>query len=144
MFKLIGCIMIIFSSVFIFSQKILESYFTYKFLTYAEDITEKVMYESTINLSYDKICRKIGFDKESYFKKAENNRYISRREYLKVKDFMDNLGKRDSQSEKQYISYNLKNIKTEKEKYYKSYCENRKVYILSGTAIGLITVIFLI
>jgi len=144
MFKVIGSIMVLFSSVFVCSRKVLESYFTYKFLQHTEQMTETLIYERGKNLSYDKVFEKIDFDKKYYISATEKNGYINKEELLSVKEFLDNLGKRDSNSEKIYIDYNLKNIKRKKEIYYRSYCDNRKVYTLYGCAIGLFIIIFFI
>ncbi|MBE6877621.1 MAG: hypothetical protein E7488_00425 [Ruminococcaceae bacterium] len=144
MFKLIGSFMIVFSSVFISSRKVIENYFTYRFLMQVEKTTELLMHEIETNLSYDKLFRKIDFDKSNFFSKSELNSFIKKDEFFAVKDFMDNLGKRSSGSEKNYIALNLSNIKYKKEMYYKSYCETRKVYTFYGGAIGLFIIILFI
>ena len=144
MFKFAGCMLIILSSVMIFSTKVLESYFTYRFLMKGESIAEKLMCEKGTNLSYEKLFEKIGFEKNKYYLTAEENRYINRKEYLSVRDFLDNLGKRDADSEYKYIEINLKNIKRQKDMYYKTYCEDRKIYMLSGAATGVFISIILI
>ncbi len=144
MFKFIGSIMILASSVFVCSRKVLESYFTYKFLQNTEQLTETLICERGKNLSYDKVFKRMNFDIKYFISGTEKNGYIKKEEIISVKEFLNNLGKRDSNSEKIYIEFNLKNIKHKKEIYYKSYCENRKVYTLYGGAIGLFIIIFFI
>ena len=144
MFKFAGCVLVILSSVMIFSTKVLESYFTYRFLLKSENIAEKLLCEKGTNLSYEKLFAKIGFDKKEYYLAAGKNRYIKQKEYIYVRDFWDNLGKRDADSEYKYIEINLKNIKRQKDMYYKTYCDDRKVYTLSGAAIGVFISIILI
>ena len=72
-------------------------------------------------MKYEKLFEKIGFEKNKYYLTAEENSYINRKEYLSVRDFLDNLGKRDADSEYKYIEINLNNIKRQKDIYYKTY-----------------------
>ena len=144
MFKFLGCMIVTMSSIMLFSRKVLENYFTYRFLSKAENYTEKLMYEKGTNLSYDKLFGKIALNKNEYYSAAVKNRYIKQEEYIYVRNFLDNLGKRDAVSELKYIEVNLKNIKHKREIHHRLYCEDRKIYMLSGTAIGLLISILLI
>jgi len=107
-------------------------------------VTEKLIFESGINLSYDNIFKKINFKKDLFLSKAEKNRYIKSEEYMYVKEFTDNLGKRNSSSEKEYLCYNLSNIKHKKDDYYKSYCETQRIYTMCGFAIGIFIIVIFI
>lgn len=144
MLKIAGSVMIVLSTTVLFSGKVLKAYFTYKFMAEIADATEKIIYESETNMPYDRILKKIGFDKADYLKKAENNRFIKNSEYKKVTEFINNLGKRDKSAEKQYLSYNLNSIKHIMNNYYSEYLQSRRVYLLCGASIGLFIVICII
>lgn len=144
MFKLTGSVMVLISSVILFSRKTAEYYYTYIFLRKAEVAARQILYEINSNLSYDKILKKIGFDKFKFLSDGASNVYILKNEYYAVENFFDNLGKRDSISEKEYIIFNLNNIKKQKDNYCKKYCETAKMHIVSGAAAGLVIIIFLI
>ena len=78
MFKLAGSVFILISSTVILSRNVLNYYFTYKFLEYAEEVLSKLQYENLLNLSYDKLFSKIDFEYKSYIDTAKSNRYIKK------------------------------------------------------------------
>ena len=144
MFKFAGSVLMFISATLIFSKKVFEDYFTYKFLEQIENIAEKMLYENSMNLPYKTLLRKIGFEKDTYIENKKINRYILSTEIAMVYEFFDNLGKRDSESEKQYITTNLVKIKRQKNMYLKRYNENKRTHILCGAAVGVFIIIVLI
>lgn len=132
------------STVFIFSQKVLEHYFTYKFLSEILDIIIKIQYENGSNIPYAKIYVKIGFDNINFFAKVKTNGYIKRSEIDAVQIFFKNLGKRDKNSEKEYIEYNQKIISARAQRYYSDYNEIKKSRFMCGIASGLMIIILFI
>ena len=144
MLRVVGSVLLFVSITVIFSKKLLEDYFNYKFLEQIENITEKMLYENSLNLPYETLLRKIGFEKNAYIENKKLNRYISSREIDMVYDFFENLGKRDSESEKQYITTNLIKIKRQKNVYLKKYNENKRTRILCGVALSAFVIIVLI
>lgn len=144
MFKIIGSLMVVFSASFMFSQKTLVYFFTYRFIKENINIIEKIMYEKNTNLTYNKIFQKIGFDKNKYLLKSEKNLYIDKQVFEYVKTFYENLGKRDSVSENQYFEYHIKELNRNQHDYYKKYIENRKINLIYGISIGSFVAIYLI
>lgn len=144
MFKIIGSLMVVFSASFMFSQKTLVYFFTYRFIKENINIIEKIMYEKNTNLTYNKIFQKIGFDKNKYLLKSEKNLYIDKQVFKYVKTFYENLGKRDSVSENQYFEYHIKELNRNQQDYYKKYIENRKINLIYGISIGSFVAIYLI
>ena len=144
MFKIIGSLMVVFSASFMFSQKTLVYFFTYRFIKENINIIEKIIYEKNTNLTYNKIFQKIGFDKNKYILKSEKNLYIDKQVFEYVKTFYENLGKRDSVSENQYFEYHIKELNRNQQNYYKKYIENRKINLIYGISIGSFVAIYLI
>ena len=72
MYKLAGGLLIICSTVFVFSQRIFENYFTYKFLYSVFDIMVKIQYENGSNMPYSTVYKKIGFDYSKFIAKAKS------------------------------------------------------------------------
>ncbi len=144
MFKIIGCVMIVFSASFMFSQKTLVYFFTYKFIKETLYIAEKIMYEKNTNLTYNKIFEKICVDREKYLNKAEKNLYIDRQIFEYIQAFFSDLGKRDSISENQYFKYHLAELEREKKDFYKKYIDNRKINLIYGISIGAFVSIYLV
>ena len=85
MLKFIGAVIIVLTSVLLFSRKVLESYFTYMFLKKSEDYITKLMLELGTNLPYKKIMENIAFDKDRFFRDAGKNRFVISEEYFKIK-----------------------------------------------------------
>jgi len=144
MFKAAGSVMIICSSVFIFCQKTLKCYFTYKFLQNLAEIIQKIQFENSANLTYKKLFEKINFDKNIFFANTNANVYIQNKEIILAESFFAELGKRDKKSEEDYIDYNLKKFIRISQEYQKKYNETKKAHLMCGVAAGLLVIIFLI
>lgn len=144
MFKLAGSILVLISTVFISSQKVLECYFTYRFLQAVTDIIKTIQFENSTNIPYAQLYMKIGFDKYIFFAKANSNGYIVHREIENAKNFFDNLGKRDKLAEKEYLNYNAEIFQAKAEEFYDRFNRVKKTHILCGMAVGLFIIIFLI
>lgn len=144
MCKVMGSVLIMCSTIFIFSQKVLENYFTYKFLHSILGIIVRIQYENGANIPYIKVFEKIGFNYTEFFIKVKTNGYIKRCEIEYVQYFFENLGKRDKNSEKEYIEYHLSSITQKVKDYQKTYSEIKKSHIMCGIAAGLTIIIFFI
>ena len=144
MFKLAGCLLVLCSTVFISCQKVLENYYTYKFLNDIYHTVRKIQYENSINMPYSRIFERIKFKKDDYMTKAKTNGYINRDEIITVQMFFDNLGKRDRMAECEYISQNKDNFKARAQHYLEDYNNIKKTHLLCGIACGLFIIIFLI
>ena len=144
MYKLAGGLLIICSTVFVFSQRIFENYFTYKFLYSVFDIMVKIQYENGSNMPYSTVYKKIGFDYSKFIAKAKSNGYVKRSEIEQTEIFFDNLGKRDKNSEKEYIEYNRLSVERKFQSYYSKYNEIKKSHLMCGIAAGLLIIIFFI
>lgn len=144
MLKFAGSVLIMCSTVFIFSQKVFEYYFTYKFLYVVLDIITKIQYENGSNMTYKKVYEKIGFDYTNFFVKAKTNGYIKRSEIDNAQTFFKNLGKRDKDGEKEYIEHNRASISAKVQRYYADYIEIKKSHFMCGVAAGLLIIIFFI
>ncbi|MBQ6896949.1 MAG: hypothetical protein IJN69_07050 [Oscillospiraceae bacterium] len=143
MLKLSGCVITVISATLLFSRKVLENYYTYKFLDKAVQTIKQISFEGG-NISYKQIFEKMDFDRTLFIRRAEENFYIAKKYTEEVKMFFDGLGRRDSDSEKQYILYGLNIIEHRKDECFEVYKESRKVYVMCGAAAGLLAVIFLI
>ena len=144
MFKFAGALMVLGSTVFLFSQKVLEKYFTYKFLDDTYKILQKIHQENSSNISYNKIFENIRFDYHKYIEKANGNGYINKLEIKYVKNIFENLGKHNSISEQILIQNYMDNIDYKKQNYFTEYSNIKKTHILCGIAAGLFVVILLI
>ena len=143
MFKLTGSILVLCSTVFISSQKVLECYFTYRFLHKVADTIKTIQYENATNMPYTQVFEKISFDKNIFFSKAKSNGYILHKEIETAKMFFDNLGRRDKIGETEYLNYNFEVFTAKSKEYCKRYNEIKKTHILCGIAVGLFIIIFL-
>lgn len=144
MFKITGIILVIFSTVFVSSQKILEYRFTHNFFTSVTEIIKQIQYENTINQTYKKVFQKIDFDLEKFLNKAKGNGYIKRGDIKTVQMFFEGLGKRDRTAEYEYILYNLEKFESSAENYFLRYSEAKKTHLLCGISTGMIIIIFFI
>lgn len=144
MFKLIGSAMVIISSIFLFTSKVFENFFTCKFIEKVTDIIQKMQYETASNQPYDKIFEKIRFSPDGFIKKAYSNGYIDKQEIKNTQEFFNGLGSRDSISEQQYIVYSLDTFKRKHKHYYDRYNADKKVYTLCGISAGFFIIIFFI
>ena len=144
MYKLAGGLLIICSTVFVFSQRIFENYFTYKFLYSVFDIMVKIQYENGSNMPYSTVYKKIGFDYSDFIARAKTNGYVKRSEIEQAEIFFDNLGKRDKNSEKEYIEYNRLSVERKFQSYYSKYNEIKKSHLMCGIASGMLIIIFFI
>ncbi|MBE6894095.1 MAG: hypothetical protein E7483_00595 [Ruminococcaceae bacterium] len=144
MFKVAGSIFVLVSSIFIFCQKVLKCFFTYKFLLDTVDIIQKIQFESSANLIYTKLYENINFDKNIFFENAKANAYIEDKEITLVQSFFEELGKRDKMAEHEYVDYNLKKFIASSQEYLKKYSEIKKTHFICGVAAGLFIIIFLI
>lgn len=143
MFKLTGSILVLCSTVFISSQKVLECYFTYRFLQKLADTIKTIQYENATNMPYPQFFERISFDKDIFFSKAKSNGYILHKEIETAKMFFDNLGRRDKIGETEYLNYNFEVFTAKSKEYCKRYNEIKKTHILCGIAVGLFIIIFL-
>ena len=144
MLKLAGSILLLCSTVFISSQKVLECYFTYKFLDKICDVIRLLQFENSTNLPYKQVFEKIKFDKNNFFTKVKSNGYILRKEVKDAEIFFDNLGKRDKISEIEYINYSYEIFKLKSKEYFDRYNQIKKPYLIAGVAAGLVIIIVLI
>ena len=144
MFKLAGSIMIILSSVFIFSRKSIVNYCTADFLKHIVNIIQQIDYKKFRNLSYDTLFKEIGFDYEKEFEKYSKNIFICQKEIDTVNEFFGNIGKRDREAENKYLKYSLETFDNKQKEYFKAYTDCRKINLLGGMAMGLFIVLFLI
>ena len=144
MYKLLGSIFVIMSTVFMFSIKTMEKYYTYKHLCVTVEIINKLQFEKNSSHTYTTLYKKIGFDRNSYTEKAKQNIFTDETAVRKTEEFFDNLGKRDTEGEQQYLEYNLKNFENMAEYYRNEYTENRKIRLLCGGAAGIFVVLILI
>lgn len=144
MYKLAGGLLIICSTVFVFSQRIFENYFTYKFLYSVFDIIVKIQYENGSNMPYSTVYKKIDFDYSDFITRAKTNGYVKRSEIEQAEIFFDNLGKRDKNSEKEYIEYNRLSVERKFQSYYSKYNEIKKSHLMCGIASGMLIIIFFI
>ena len=144
MFKLTGAVLIMLSTVFISSQKILELWFTYRFLQQTADIIQKLIYEKDLNTVYGKIFDKWNFDYTCFINLAKSNGYIKRSEINYVNSFFYGLGRHNSAAEEKYLYDSLIAVIQRKDEYYLNYRKNKKLHILCGAAAGMLIIIFLI
>ena len=144
MYELAGGLLVICSTVFLFSQKIFENYFTYKFLYSVFDIIVKIQYENGSNMPYSTVYKKIDFDYSDFITRAKTNGYVKRSEIEQAEIFFDNLGKRDKNSEKEYIEYNRLSVERKFQSYYSKYNEIKKSHLMCGIASGMLIIIFFI
>lgn len=143
MFKLIGSALILISAIFVFSQKILKYYYTYKFLDTTAQILQKILYEKNTGKTYSQIFNTVGIHPDEYISSAQKNGYIVKAEVSYAKSFFENLGRRNSITEEKYILNTLNSIQRNREEYYEKYCSDRKLHILCGGSIGIMIVILL-
>ena len=144
MSEIAGGLLVMCSTVFLCSKKIFENYFTYKFIYEILDIIIKIQYENGSNLPYSKLYEKIGFDYTAFFDKTKTNGYVKYNEIEQAQKFFKNLGKRDKNSEKEYIEYNRLIIERKCKSYYSKYSEIKKSHFICGIAAGLLIIIFFI
>ena len=144
MYKIVGSIFIVLSSYMIFNRRILENYYTYKFLKKNVTMVQKIVFEKNVNMVYEEIFSKLKFDWKNYISVCRKNNYIKKEEIDFVNDFFSNLGKRDTESEEKYIQYYLEKLITKQDIYYKQYCKDNKIYGMCGISLGLFIIIFLI
>ena len=144
MYKIVGSIFIVLSSYMIFNRRILENYYTYKFLKKNVTMVQKIVFEKNVNMVYEEIFSKLKFDWKNYISVCRKNNYIKKEEIDFVNDFFSNLGKRDTESEEKYIQYYLEKLIAKQDIYYKQYCKDNKIYGMCGISLGLFIIIFLI
>ena len=144
MIKLSGCIITVLSATLFFSRKVLENFFTYRFMDKAMQIVQQMNIESDGSMPYSKLFERIGFESSIFIGQAEKNVYVNKKYIEEIKRFFDNLGKRNSKAEKQYVLHNLNIMEHRRDRCYREYTENRKTHIMCGAAVGFLTVIFLI
>ncbi len=144
MFKLAGSIFILCSATFFSCQSVLKKYCTYKYLIGIVDIIKKIQCELAVNDTYISIFRRINFDKDTWLSKSKDNIYINYEEIKKTEDFFDELGKHNSETEQQYIDYNLKKFSETAKIYSDEYNRIKKIHIVCGVCFGLFIIIVLI
>ena len=143
MYKLIGSIMIIVSSIYFFNKKTISFYVTYKFLKEIDYNLQRLSFENNKHLTYEDLFKEFEFDYISVIERYQNI-FINKTEIDFVKIFFENHGKRDNKSEEEYLKYHLDFIKNKINNYYSKYNECKKIYLISGISFGLFIIIFLI
>jgi len=155
MFKIAGVLMIMISVFIFFYRTSLTDCFTYIFLEQTAEIFRLLQFENISLRTYpdifndmnmDKMLMYKGFDfykRNSFFTDLAIGKMINVGEINKVNSMFSQLGYRNTEQEKIYISQCI-NYLRQKTDYYKSkYIHNSKINRMCGLSAGMVIVIML-
>ncbi len=149
MFKCIGMVFIVFSSFIVFNYKILNDYKTYLLLKDTIRVIKEMLHYIPMGKTYPEIIN----DTETIFYKnfrSENiNNFLSDLSIEKnikndIKIFFTNLGKKDINSEKQYMLFYVEYFERKSAEIKENYDKNSKANFIAGFSVGLIICIVII
>ncbi|MEG3029522.1 MAG: hypothetical protein RR827_03910 [Oscillospiraceae bacterium] len=107
-------------------------------------IVKKINFERNSNMVYEKLFKKLDFNKQKFIAEMQANCYIDSNIKDKVNSFFGELGRKNKSAEDEYVDYFLSSLILDKKEYSEQYMQNKKLYVLYGFSLGLFIVIILI
>ncbi len=156
MFKFLGIVLIIFSCFILFMRKDFTNYYSLKFLEDIKYILQQIQMVENLNYTYVRIFNQIDLSKTEFFKKFKfskkeeflilkyKNKLLEIKHIKILENFLNNIGKYDKDSEKEYIISTLKLVEYHINKSEKAYIEEKRVNSAIAISIGLIISIIVI
>ncbi len=153
MFKLTGILLLMISVFIFFYRTSLTDRFTYIFLEQTAEIFRILQFENISLRTYPDIFRDMNMDKlllykdfdfykrNSFFTDLAAGKLIDTDEISKVKGMFSQLGYRNTEQEKLYISQCTNNLQQKADYYKTKYAHNSKTNRMCGLSVGIVIMI---
>ncbi len=132
MYKLIGCLLLIFSIIIFFYRKCAVFYCTYQYLGYILELLEDMKIACIYGKTYTSVFHnyEIETEKDLFFKICLA--LCSQEQKNETDTIILNAGKRIKAEEEQYLEYNKQLLKDKYAEYVLKFKENNKISLMTG------------
>jgi len=154
MFKITGCLMIVFSSVMIFMKNSIRDKTTYEFLKQTSELCRYIHLDCNNGKNYPDFFQNIGKYGLSYYRSFsfpyndKNNicitkYHIAENVVIEVESFFRQLGKRTKEKESEYLEYSINYFALKSDEYRRKYEKNRQLNFVTGMSAGIMIAIMI-